>query len=297
MKGLTTIDRLSRADLDTLVRRGSDIRDRLDAGSEAERPLEGMCVANLFFEPSTRTRLSFDLAAQRLGADVITFNPETASTKKGESLKDTVLTVAAIGADVLVVRHEQNGVPQRVAEWTGLPVVNAGDGTHEHPTQMLVDAVTIWRHFGRFEDLRMAIVGDVSHSRVAGSLTKGMPSLGVDLTLIGPEEWLPEETAGCRTSSSLDDLLETLDVVYLLRVQTERGGEITSDYVDRYQLDAARSASLGTDAVVLHPGPMNRGVEIAEEVAESPRCLVTEQVRNGVPVRMAVLGAIAEGAL
>lgn len=297
MKGLTAIDSLSRADLDALIRRGSNLRDRLDAGGQVERPLAGMCVANLFFEPSTRTRLSFDLAAQRLGAEVITFNPETASTKKGESLKDTVLTIAAIGADILVVRHEQNGVPQRVAEWSGLPVVNAGDGTHEHPTQMLVDAVTMWRHFGRFEGLRLAIVGDVSHSRVAGSLMRGMPALGVDVTLVGPAEWLPDETAGCRTSLSLDDVLATVDVVYLLRVQTERGGKITPGYVDRYQLDGARSASLGSDAVILHPGPMNRGVEIAEEVAESPRCLVTEQVRNGVPVRMAVLGGIAEGAL
>lgn len=297
MKGLTSINSLAPAELDALIVKGSEIRDILDAGGRIERSLQGMCVANVFFEPSTRTRLSFDLAAQRLGADVITFNPGTASTNKGESLKDTALTLAAIGADVLVVRHEQNGIPQRVAEWTGLPVVNAGDGTNEHPTQMLLDAVTIWRHFGRLEGLRMAVVGDVSHSRVAGSLVKGMPALGVEVTLVGPDEWLPSESRECRTSGSLDDLLGELDIVYLLRVQTERGGEITSGYVERYQLNETRSASLGADAVVLHPGPMNRGVEIAEDVADSPRCLVTEQVRNGVPVRMAVLRALAEGAL
>lgn len=296
MKGLISVKTLDRAELESLIRRGSELRDLLGTGAPLERPLAGLCVANVFLEPSTRTRLSFDLAAQRLGAHVITFNPGTASTQKGESLKDTALTLSAIGADVLVVRHEQNGAPQKVAEWTGLPVVNAGDGTNEHPTQMLVDAVTISRHFGRFEGLRMGIVGDVTHSRVAGSLMHGLPSLGVDITLIGPREWLPTEGAH-RTSESLDDLLGDLDIVYLLRVQTERGGEITAEYMERFQLDPARSAALGADAVVLHPGPMNRGVEIAEEVAESPRCLVTEQVRNGVPVRMAVLTALVEGAL
>jgi aspartate carbamoyltransferase catalytic subunit len=296
MKGLTTIRSLDKAELGTLVARGSEIRDVLDAGEPIVRSLGGLCVANVFFEPSTRTRLSFDLAAQRLGAHVITFDPETASTRKGESLKDTALTLSAIGADVLVVRHEQNGAPQRVAEWTGLPVVNAGDGTNEHPTQMLLDALTVWRHFGRFEGLRMGIVGDVAHSRVAGSLVHGMPTLGIDVHLVGPAEWLPEG-ADCLTSESLDGLLGDLDIVYLLRVQTERGGVITPEYVRRYQLDQTRSAALGADAVVLHAGPMNRGVEIAEEVAESPRCLVTEQVRNGVPMRMAVLRALVEGAL
>jgi aspartate carbamoyltransferase catalytic subunit len=296
MKGLTTIRSFDRAELGALVARGSEIRDVIDAGEPIVRSLGGLCVANVFFEPSTRTRLSFDLAAQRLGAHVITFDPETASIRKGESLKDTALTLSAIGADVLVVRHQQNGAPQRVAEWTGLPVVNAGDGTNEHPTQMLLDALTVWRHFGRFEGLRMAIVGDVAHSRVAGSLVHGMPTLGVDVHLVGPAEWLPEGT-DCPTSESLDGLLGDLDIVYLLRVQTERGGVITPEYVRRYQLDQTRSAALGADAVVLHAGPMNRGVEIAEEVAESPRCLVTEQVRNGVPMRMAVLRALVEGAL
>jgi aspartate carbamoyltransferase catalytic subunit len=296
MKGLTTIKSFDRAELAALIDRGSEMRDVLDTGGPIARSLEGSCVANVFFEPSTRTRLSFDLAAQRLGAHVITFHPGTASTRKGESLKDTVLTLSAIGADLLVVRHEKNGTPQQVAEWTGLPVINAGDGTNEHPTQMLLDALTLWRHFGRFEGLRMAIVGDVTHSRVAGSLVYGMRTLGVDVSLVGPAEWLPED-AECRTTESLDELLGDLDIVYLLRVQTERGGLITPEYVRRYQLDQTRSAALGADAVVLHAGPMNREVEIAESVAESPRCLVTEQVRNGVPMRMAVLRALVEGSL
>lgn len=296
MKGLTTIKSFDRAELAALVERGSEMRDALDAGGPIARSLEGSCMANVFFEPSTRTRLSFDLAAQRLGAHVITLHPDTASTRKGESLKDTVLTLSGIGADLLVVRHEKNGTPQQVAEWTGLPVINAGDGTNEHPTQMLLDALTLWRHFGRFEGLRMAIVGDVTHSRVAGSLVYGMRTLGVDVSLVGPAEWLPED-AECPTTESLDELLGDLDIVYLLRVQTERGGLITPEYVRRYQLDQTRSAALGADAVVLHAGPMNRDVEIAESVAESPRCLVTEQVRNGVPMRMAVLRALVEGSL
>jgi aspartate carbamoyltransferase catalytic subunit len=296
MKGLTTIRSLDRSGLDSLITLGSAIRDALDVGDPILKSLDGSCVANMFFEPSTRTRLSFDLAAQRLGAHVITFNPGTSSTRKGESLRDTALTLSAIGADVLVVRHEESGTPQRVAEWTGLPVINAGDGTNEHPTQMLLDALTVWRHFGRLDGLRMAIVGDVAHSRVAGSLVRGMPNLGVDVTLVGPAEWLPEESE-CPTSESLDELVGDIDILYLLRVQTERGGVITPEYVERYQLDPARSAALGADAIVLHAGPMNRGVEIAEEVADSPRCLVAEQVRNGVPVRMAVLRALVEGAL
>lgn len=296
MKGLTAIKTLDQAELGALVERSVAMRETIDSGAAVEESLRGMCVANVFFEPSTRTRLSFDLAAQRLGAHVITFNPGTASTRKGESLRDSVLTVSAIGSDIIVVRHSTNGAPQLVAEWTGLPVVNAGDGTNEHPTQMLVDAATLTRHFGRLEGLRMAIVGDVGHSRVAGSLLAGFPVLGVDVTLVGPGEWLPEDV-DVRTSESLDDVLGAVDVVYLLRVQTERGGEITDEYISRFQLNRLRSSRLGSDAVVLHPGPMNRGVEIADDVADSPRCLVSEQVRNGVPVRMAVLRALAEGAL
>jgi aspartate carbamoyltransferase catalytic subunit len=202
-----------------------------------------------------------------------------------------VLTVAAIGADILVVRHAQEGVPQMAAEWSGLPTVNAGDGANEHPTQALVDAVTLQRRFGRLEGLRVAVVGDIVHSRVCGSLAGVLPALGVDLTLVGPEEWLTGDTT-LATATDLDPLLADLDVVYLLRVQTERGGVIGDDYVTRFGLDAKRVFRLHPDAVIMHPGPLNRGVEIAEEVADSPRSLILEQVHNGVPTRMAVLGAL-----
>lgn len=294
MKSFTSIRTLGRSDLEALVSEAVELRQLLDEGAPIERTLEGRCLANMFFEPSTRTRLSFDLAGQRLGAHVITFDPESSSTSKGESLRDTALTVAGVGADFLVVRHRDVGVPQSVAEWTGLPVINAGDGVGEHPTQALLDATTLRRHFGDLDGLRMAIVGDITHSRVAGSLLGAMPALGVELALVGPTKWLPEYPPA-RVYQSLETVLEEVDIVYLLRVQTERGGVIDRDYVDRYRLDAPRAARLRESAVVMHAGPINRGVEISDEVAESPRALITEQVRNGVPARMAVLQALARG--
>lgn len=294
MKSFTSIRTLGRSDLEALVADALEIREVLEGGGRVEQTLEGRCVANMFFEPSTRTRLSFDLASQRLGAHVVTFDPESSSTAKGESLRDTALTVARVGADFLVVRHHDVGVPQSVAEWTGLPVVNAGDGVGEHPTQALLDVVTLRRHFGRLDGLRMAIVGDIAHSRVAGSLLPAMAVLGVELALVGPRKWLPEDPPA-RVCESLDGILEEVDVLYLLRVQTERGGVIDREYVERYGLEASRAARLREGAVVMHPGPINRGVEISDEVAESPRALITEQVRNGVPTRMAVLRALARG--
>lgn len=294
MKSLTTIRSLGRSDLQSLIDRASALRDALDAAMPVEPVLAGCTVANLFFEPSTRTRLSFDLAAQRLRAHVVTLHPDASSTTKGESLRDTVLTVAGIGADIMVVRHSDVGAPQAVEEWTGLPVINAGDGVAEHPTQALLDAVTLHRRFGRIDGLRMAIVGDIAHSRVAGSLLHAMPALGVEVTLVAPDRWLPADVP-MATTTSLDEVLGEVDVAYLLRVQTERGGVIDDHYVNHYRLDRPRASRMRDDAVVMHAGPMNRGVELSEEVAESPRALVTEQVRNGVPTRMTVLGALAEG--
>lgn len=292
MKSLLGVKGLGRSDLETYLYRASAWRDAIETKTPTAPVLDGVTVANVFFEPSTRTRLSFDLAASRLGANVITYQPETSSALKGESLRDTVLTISSLGTDILVVRHHEDGTPQSVAEWTGSAVVNAGDGTNEHPTQALIDALTLSRHFGDLEGLRVGIVGDISHSRVAGSLVHAFPALGIDVTLLAPGEWLPEHPE-LPVSDDLDSMLGDFDVVYLLRVQTERGGVIDADYVSRFRLDARRAARLGADTVVMHPGPMNRGVELSEEVAESPRSLVLEQVRNGVPVRMAVLETLA----
>lgn len=294
MKSLITVRELGPDELRKIMSEASALRDLLERGQHPAPTLEGRCVANIFFEPSTRTRLSFELAAKRLGAHVLTHNPATSSTTKGESLRDTVLTVAAIGADVMVVRHVDDGLPQQVADWTGLAVVNGGDGTNEHPTQALLDAVTLSRHFESLHGLRAGIVGDIAHSRVAGSLVHVLPRLGIDLTLIAPDTWLPAGTSH-QTTNDLDDVISQLDIVYLLRVQTERGGRITDTYIGKFQLDEPRMSRMSPDAVILHPGPMNRGVEISDAVAESPRSLVTEQVRNGVPTRMAVLQALEGG--
>lgn len=294
MKSFLSVRDLGRPELEDLIESAHGFRSRLEARQAVPAVLEGRCVANVFFEPSTRTRLSFDLAAQRLGAHVITFNPATSSATKGESLRDTVATISAIGADILVVRHSEEGVPAAIAGWTGLPIVNAGDGTNEHPTQALLDATTIVGHFGETEQLKMIIVGDLLHSRVAGSLTHVMPLLGVDVTLVGPPEWLPLDTT-LSTTSDLEEALSGCDIVYLLRVQEERGGAITADYVRDFQLDRRRLGHLGDRAVIMHAGPMNRGVEIGDDAADSPRSLVLEQVRNGVPARMAVLDALVRG--
>jgi aspartate carbamoyltransferase catalytic subunit len=294
MKSFHTVTDLGRDELEGLIHAALEFRSGLEAGRPVPPLLEGRCVANAFFEPSTRTRLSFDLAAQRLGAHVITFNPGTSSVAKGESLRDTATTIAAIGADILVVRHAEEGAPAAIAGWTGLPVVNAGDGTNEHPTQALLDATTIVRHFEKTDGLRMSIVGDITHSRVAGSLTHVMTLLGVEVTLVGPPEWWPMESTLAKTSD-LESALNGRDIVYLLRVQEERGGSITGEYVRDFQLDRRRLGLLEDHSVVMHAGPMNRGVEIGDDVADSPRSLILEQVRNGVPTRMAVLDEVARG--
>jgi aspartate carbamoyltransferase catalytic subunit len=271
--------------------------------------LRGRTVATVFAESSTRTRLSFETAARRLSADVLTFTPASSSLAKGESLRDTVATVTALGVDGVVVRHGTAGVPWQVARWTSASVVNAGDGWHEHPTQALLDCATVRqvladRHGVAVEDtgtelfagLRVAIVGDIRHSRVARSVSAALGALGCRVTLVGPGSLLPTTTVGWpieRSVSDLDAVLPETDVCYLLRLQTERGAGAfvpsMREYHATFGLTEARAARLPDHAVVLHPGPMVRGVEIADAVADDPRCLVLDQVRSGVAVRMAVL--------
>lgn len=294
MKTLTSAADLSRDDLDRIVHRALEYAATLDSGETPSRVLEDRVVANIFFEPSTRTRMSFELAAKRLGAHVLTFHPETSSAVKGESVRDTVMTIVSIGADILVVRHENEGFPQAVHEWTGVPVLNAGDGAGEHPTQALLDAATLVTRFGEVAGLKIGIVGDIGHSRVAGSLVRVMPKLGAEVMFIGPDGLLPELTPdGVVTSADLDSVLPTLDVVYLLRVQKERGALAGPNYEDRFTMDLRRSSLMKPEAVIMHPGPMNRGVEIAADVADGPRSLILSQVRHAVPTRMAVLAEVA----
>jgi aspartate carbamoyltransferase catalytic subunit len=257
--------------------------------------LRGKTVAWLFYEDSTRTRLSFETAAKRLSADTMNFSVSSSSVKKGESLRDTARTIEAMGIDAIVVRHASAGAPHRIAGWVDAAVVNAGDGWHEHPTQALLDAYTIRQRLGSLEGRHVAIVGDVKHSRVARSNVQAFTALGATVTLVAPPTLLPPNLDGwpVRVSHDLDAVLPTVDVTYLLRMQRERMTEALlpslREYTATYGLTARRVDLLGDDALVMHPGPMNRGVEIAAEVADLPRSLILDQVRNGVAVRMAVL--------
>ena len=280
--------------------------------------LRGRTVVNLFFEDSTRTRISFEAAAKRLSADVINFSAKGSSVAKGESLKDTALTLEAMGADAVVIRHNASGAPHRLAEWVRGSVINAGDGAHEHPTQALLDAFTIRRRFGRssngqgpsgqagrggtLDGLRVTIVGDILHSRVARSNVILLHTLGAEVLLVAPPTLLPVavDTWPCSIDYDLDAALPKSDVVMMLRIQLERMNAAffpsVREYSRRYGLDCARMAQLPERAIVMHPGPMNRGVEIAAGVADSPRSTVVEQVANGVSVRMAVLYLLLGGA-
>ncbi|MBA2415997.1 MAG: aspartate carbamoyltransferase catalytic subunit [Geodermatophilaceae bacterium] len=298
---------LSVADLDrqqaTLVLDTAAQIEAALAGREVKKlpTLRGRTVVNLFFEDSTRTRISFELAAKRLSADVINFSAKGSSVSKGESLKDTALTLEAMGADAVVVRHSMSGAPHRLAQWVRGSVINAGDGTHEHPTQALLDAYTMRSRLGRLEGLRVTIVGDVLHSRVARSNVLLLSTLGADVTLVAPPTLLPVgvETWPVEVGFDLDASLPKADVVMMLRVQRERMAASyfpsPREYSRRYGLDATRMAMLADDAIVMHPGPMNRGMEIAAEVADSVRSTIVEQVRNGLSVRMAVLYLLLGG--
>jgi len=260
--------------------------------------LRGRTVVNLFFEDSTRTRTSFDTAARRLGADVMNFTVSSSSVNKGESLRDTVETITAMGVDAFVVRHGSSGAPHRIAGWTTASIVNAGDGWHQHPTQALLDCYTIRTSLGRrdgFEGLHVAIVGDVRHSRVARSGVQAFTALGARVTLVAPPTLLPPSLEGwpVEVAHDLDDVVGDVDVLYLLRMQRERmeAALVPSlrEYTARYGLTSQRAARLPGHALVMHPGPMNRGVEIAVDPGELAGSVVLHQVTNGVAVRMAVL--------
>lgn len=300
MKHFLSTDTLSRDELEELLDLGDEFVEVLARPIPKVPPLRGKTVALLFFEPSTRTRMSFERAAKALSADTMNFSPGTSSLSKGESLKDTALTIRAMGAHALVVRHKATGAPWRIAEWTGLPVLNAGDGSHQHPTQALLDALTVRRQFGGLDGLRIAIVGDIRHSRVARSDISTFTTLGAKVTLVAPTTLLPVDLRGwpVETASHIDEVLD-FDVVYLLRIQTERGGASVlpslPEYVSRFGMTRERFRRLHDSAIVMHPGPMNRGVEIAPEVADDDRALIEAQVAHGVAVRMAVLYKLLAG--
>ncbi|CAB4645829.1 MAG: aspartate carbamoyltransferase catalytic subunit [Actinobacteria bacterium] len=272
--------------------------------------LRGVTMVNLFFEDSTRTRLSFEAAAQRLSADIMTFQVHGSSVSKGESLKDTAQTLAAMGADVIVIRHPSSGAPTTLARsgWVNSSIINAGDGAHEHPTQALLDAMTLRQRFhseprgALLTGLSVAIVGDIVHSRVARSNVFLLTTLGAKVTLVGPPALLPQgvDDWPVHSTHDLDDAIDSApDAVMMLRVQRERMGDGSlishKDYVRNYSLTRARADRLPQDSIVMHPGPMNRGVEIASQVADSSRSVILDQVRNGVSVRMAALYELRRG--
>jgi aspartate carbamoyltransferase catalytic subunit len=297
---------LNRSEAELVLETAEELRSLADRPIKKLPALRGRTVVNLFFEDSTRTRISFEAAAKRLSADVINFSAKGSSLSKGESLKDTALTLEAMGADAVVIRHWASGAPHLLANsgWVRSSVVNAGDGTHEHPTQALLDAFTMTRHLGSLDGRRVCIVGDVLHSRVARSNALLLKTLGAEVTLVAPPTLLPVgvDGWGVETSYDLDSVLPKADAVMMLRVQRERmnlkgGGFFPSarEYSRRYGLDSRRMGTLQDHTLVLHPGPMIRGMEITADVADSDRSVIVEQVTNGVAVRMAVLYLLLSG--
>ena len=308
MKHLLSAADLSREEAITVLDTAAQLAAAAEQGVGKLPPLRGRTVVNLFFEDSTRTRMSFEAAAKRLSADVINFSAKNSSVSKGESLKDTALTLEAMGADAVVIRHNSSGAPHRLANagWISGGVINAGDGTHEHPTQALLDAYTLRRHLcadqADLAGVNVTIVGDILHSRVARSNVLLLHTLGAKVKLVAPPTLLPigVETWGCEISYDLDDSIAGSDAVMMLRVQKERMNQSffpnAHEYSFRYGLTKARMNKMAQHAIVMHPGPMNRGMEISADVADSARSVVVEQVANGVSVRMAVLYLILGGA-
>ena len=298
MRHLRSVEDLDQAALEAIVARAASFAEVSDREIKKVPALRGRLVVNLFYEASTRTRSSFELAAKRLSADVLNFSSSGSSVEKGESLKDTVATLSSYGPDALVVRSPHVGAAALVAGWTPAAVINAGDGTHEHPTQALLDVFTLTRRIGSLDGRSIWIVGDVLHSRVARSDVLAFTKMGARVTVCGPPALIPRgiEALGCAVRHDLDDLREA-DVVYSLRMQNERmrGAYVPSlrEYVSNYQIDARR---LSARQVIMHPGPVNRGVELTSEVVDSPQALITAQVQAGVVVRMAVLYELLAGA-
>jgi len=298
-KDLLGIKEIPVEDITLILETAAGFKDVLGRDIKKVPTLRGKTAVNLFFEPSTRTRTSFELAAKRLSTDVINFSVPTSSVVKGESLIDTALTVQALGADFIILRHPSAGVPHLLARKLRASVINAGDGTNEHPTQALLDAFTIQEKKGGIEGLDIAIVGDIMHSRVAKSNIYSLTKLGAKIRLIGPPTLIPEEMKeiGVRVFHTMEKGLKDVDVVMMLRIQMERQGKgffpSTEEYSKNWGLTPERLSLAKDNAIVMHPGPMNRGIEIASEIADGPQSVILEQVTNGLAVRMAVMYLLA----
>jgi len=300
--GLLGIEELGRQQIQALLDRGRHYQPMQAQSVKKLDTLRGKTILNLFFEASTRTRTSFEIAAKRLGADTISISAQSSSVSKGESLVDTLNTLDAMRPDAIVMRHSASGAPHFLARFLPTPIINAGDGTHEHPTQALLDAVTILDHRVDLEGLRVAIIGDIAHSRVARSNIHLLSKFGVDIVLCGPAPLLPPElqqlAPGITLTTSMDEAVTGADVIMMLRVQLERQHETTfpkAEYFQFYGLRREHVQLAKPDVIVMHPGPINRGREITSEVADSSRSVILHQVENGVAVRMAVLEQVVSG--
>ena len=300
-KHLIDIDEYSVEEITEILDTARSFKEVNDRTIKKLPTLRGRTVINLFLEPSTRTRTSFEIAGKRMSADVINFSASSSSTKKGETLADTGETLNAMNADLIVVRSKQEGAPRLLARHVDAHIVNGGDGKHQHPTQALLDAFTIRERLGHLEGLRIGIVGDIAHSRVVGSLVPLLVKMGAKPIVIGPPTLMPSEPGwwGCDWSYTLDDVLPELDVVYMLRIQMERldGAPLPSlrEYTMLYGIDTARLAAMKPEAIIMHPGPINRGVELSAEAADSERAVILDQVNAGVAVRMSIMYLLLGG--
>jgi aspartate carbamoyltransferase catalytic subunit len=298
-KGLLGIEDTPREDIEAILARAKDFQPLQNQSNKRLDLLRGRMIVNLFFEASTRTRTSFEIAAKRLGADAVSITASGSSVSKGESLVDTLNTLAAMKPDAIVMRHAASGAPHFLSRYLPTPIINAGDGTHEHPTQALLDALTILDHRASLEQLRVAIIGDIVHSRVARSNIHLLSKFGADIVLCGPASLLPPDMArlapGVRLTNNMREAIDGVDVIMMLRVQLERQNESpfpASEYYPFYGLRVEHLHLAKPDVLVMHPGPINRGREIASDVADSQRSVILNQVENGIAVRMAVLERI-----
>jgi len=300
-KHLVGLDELTSGEIAHLLDTAESFREVSTRSIKKVPALRGKVVGLLFFEDSTRTRMSFELAASRLSADTVLFTAKGSSVAKGETTLDTCRNIEAMGVDIFVIRHGQAGAPHMLARNLSASVVNAGDGSHEHPTQALLDIFTIRRRLGRVESVKVAIVGDIAHSRVARSNILGLRKLGAEVVVVGPPTLVPSAIAamGCRISHDLDEVVGDVDVVNMLRVQFERFSSTlfpsVREYSRLYGMDAERLARCRPDVLIMHPGPINRGMELTSEVADGPNSCILQQVANGLAVRMAVLYLVSQG--
>jgi aspartate carbamoyltransferase catalytic subunit len=298
---LLGLDGVAQEDISLILDTADTFHEVLEREIPVVPTLRGKTIVNLFYEGSTRTRISFELAEKRLSASPVNFSVSTSSVSKGETLRDTIRNIEAMKIDMVVVRHSAAGVPYFLTQCTKAVIVNAGDGLHEHPTQALLDMMTIRRKFGYLDGLKVAIIGDIFHSRVARSNAWGMRTMGMNVVLCGPPTLLPQhpESLGVPVTDNLDEALHGADVVMLLRLQLERQSSGTfpsiREYRERYGLDLEKLSGLSKDVLIMHPGPINRGIELASNVADGPHSVILEQVTNGVAVRMATLYLLGGG--